>query len=133
MKRIALALFTLGLVLFSGKAFIATSSAEAPRREKAVVEFAQTVKLQGVLLRGEYVIVHDEERMARGEPCTYVYKSKNGIEGELVVSFHCEHVERTKVNRFTVRLYNAHTPYSVPEVREFQFANSTAGHQVPSA
>ena len=45
----------------------------APHRESAIVEFTQTVRLQNVLLRGQYLIVHDEELMARGEPCTYIF------------------------------------------------------------
>jgi GTP-dependent phosphoenolpyruvate carboxykinase len=133
MKRIALAIFILGLALFSGGAFITTSKAETQRRESAVVEFPETVRLYGVFLRGEYVIVHDEERMARGEPCTYIYRSKNGVEGELITSFHCEHVDRAKVKEFTVRLRGRHTPYDIPEVQELQFAGSTAGHRVPTA
>jgi hypothetical protein len=133
MKRIVLSVFIIGLALVLGDALTTASKAESPRREKAVVEFSETVKLQGVLLRGEYIVVHDEERMARGEPCTYIYKSKNGKEGELVVSFHCEHVDRAKAKQFTVRLYNKHSAYDILEVVEFQFANSTAGHRVPSA
>jgi hypothetical protein len=134
MKRIALVFFILGLALFSGKTLIAESKAQqAPRRESAIVEFTETVKFHDVLLRGEYVIVHDEERMARGEPCTYIYKSKNGQEGELVTSFHCVHVDRAMAKQFTVKLYTSRTPYGTREVQEFQFANSAAGHRVPTA
>lgn len=131
MKRFTIAVFILGVTLWCTGSYASTSKAESPRREKAVVEFAETVKLMGVLLRGEYVIVHDEEKMAQGEACSYVYRSKNGEEGDLVVSFHCEHVDRAKAKHFTMRFYSRNTPYETPEVQEFQFAGSTAGHRVP--
>ena len=70
MKRFAIAVFILGVGLWFTGSYAPTSKAESPTRERAVVEFAQTVKLLGVLLKGEYVIVHDEERMAQGEACT---------------------------------------------------------------
>jgi hypothetical protein len=131
MKRFAIAVFILGVTLWFSESLAPTSKAESPTRERAVVEFAQTVKLLGVLLKGEYVIVHDEERMAQGEACTYVYRSKNGKEGELVTSFHCEHVDRAKAKGFTTRFFSRNTAYETPEVQEFQFAGSTAGHRVP--
>jgi hypothetical protein len=133
MKRLAISVFILAMMVWFGLASAPGSQATGPQRERAVVDFATTVKLQGVLLRGEYVIVHDEERMGRGEPCTWIYRSNKGQEGKLVLSFHCEHVEHEKAKEFTVRLNKRNTPYEVPEVVEFQFAGSTAGHRVPGA
>ena len=131
MKHFAIAVFILGVTLWFTGSFAQGSKADSPTREKAVVEFAQTVKLMGVLLRGEYVIVHDDGRMAAGEPCTYVYRSKNGKEGDLVASFHCEHVDRAKAKAFTTRFHGRNTAYDTPEIQEFQFAGSAAGHRVP--
>ena len=131
MKRLVLSVFIVGLAVWFGFASTPSSKAEGPRREKAVVEFTQTVKLQGVLLRGEYVIVHDEERMMRGEPCTWIYRSNKGEEGELIASFHCVHVEAAKAEKLIVRLKARKTPYDTPELLEFQFAGSTAAHRVP--
>lgn len=100
-------------------------------RERAVVEFNENTKLMGVILKGEYVFVHDEERMAKGEPCSYVYKSRNGREGELVTSFHCQHMERTLAKNFVTRIVKRNIPNELPELQEFQFAGSAAGHRVP--
>jgi hypothetical protein len=98
MKRILLATFALfGLLVLGGSLWPSDSQA-APQRESAVVEFTQTVKLGGVLLRGEYLIVHDEERMARGEACTYVYRGRQIDETRLITSFHCIHVDRECVS-----------------------------------
>src|ERR1700750_2446063 len=98
MKRLLIAAsMTAALVITIG-VFAAHTKAEAKKGERATVEFTQTVKLLGVVLRGEYLVVHDEERMAKGEDCTYIYDRS----GKLVVSFHCTPVERPKSDRFRV-------------------------------
>ena len=131
MKR-SIALLTLLLLLVITLAVpVALGEGKAPRKEQALVEFPESVKLMGVFLKGEYLVVHDEERMARGEPCTYVYSGKVENQSKLVTSFHCLHVDRDKVDRFTVTLDPRRSAYDVLEVREIQFANSTDGHRVP--
>ena len=132
MKRIILISFVIfGALAMSGSLCPSGKSTAAPRRESAIVEFAETVKLQGVLLRGQYLIVHDEERMARGEPCTYVYSGKQEDKAKLAAAFHCIHVDRSKTETFKVTFSRHSTPYEVPEVKEIQFAGSKDGHQVP--
>lgn len=131
MKRIVLTTFALFSLLVLGGSLWPTGSKAAPRRESAVVEFAQTVKLGGVLLRGEYLLVHDEERMARGEACTYVYRGRQIDETKLVTSFHCIHVERETATAFKATIARHSTPYETPEVKEIQFAGSKDGHKVP--
>jgi hypothetical protein len=69
--------------------------------------------------------------MARGEPCTYVYRGNQLDETKLVVAFHCIHVNRDKASAFKVTLTRHSTLYWLPEVREIQFAGSTDGHRVP--
>jgi hypothetical protein len=131
MKRVVFIAFALfGLFALGGSSWPLSSSIAAPSRESAVVEFTRTVKLHGALLRGVYTIVHDEEKMARGEPCTYVYRDRKMDERKLVVSFHCIHVERERATAFGATIPQ-HGPYEVPEITEIQFAGSTAGHKVP--
>lgn len=131
MKRTILVTFALfSLLAFCSSPWTSGGKA-APRRESAVVEFAQTVKLGGVLLRGEYLIVHDQERMARGEACTYVYHGKQIDETKLVTSFHCIHVERETAANFKAIFSRHSTPYETPEIKEIQFAGSKDGHKVP--
>ena len=75
MKRtILVTLVLFGIFILAGS-WPSETSATTPR-ESAVVEFADLVKLGGVLLRGEYLVVHDEQRMANGEACTYIYRGK---------------------------------------------------------
>jgi hypothetical protein len=120
-------IFTALIVLALGTGIgLAQKKAEAGRIEKAKVEFTQPLKLMNVILRGEYQFVHDEEKMAKGEACTYVYDSS----GKLVVSFHCEPVARDKANQFKVLVTSKG---NMPEIEEYQFAGSTEAHRVPRA
>jgi hypothetical protein len=126
MKRLIIATSILALVVTAG--FLATrANAETKRQEKATIEFTETVKLMGALLKGEYLIVHDEDRMSQGDACIYLYDSS----GKLVVSFHCTPVERAKAKSFRV-VARQNQPYGPKEITEIQFAGSTEAHQVPS-
>jgi len=103
-----------------------------PQREEAVVEFTETVKLQGVMLRGQYLIFHDDAKMEEGEPCLYIYTMKAGKRDKLVTSLHCEPVQREKKTQFTVTLTPRSSAYALPEVREIQFAGVAKAHRIPS-
>jgi hypothetical protein len=85
----------------------------------------------GVTLRGDYLFVHDDAAMVRGEACTYVYKGNAAVPDKLVVSFHCTPVPRTIVGHFTVRTMLIAPGQS--ELSEFQFAGSSEGHLVPES
>ena len=47
--------------------------AEAPARQAVSVWFKRPVTVGRHILQGRYVIEHDNDRMARGEPCTRIY------------------------------------------------------------
>lgn len=126
MKRLVIAASMLAALALTISVFAAHTRAEAKKNERATIEFTQTVKLLNVVLKGEYLVVHDEERMAKGEDCTYVYDTK----GNLIVSFHCTPVERRKADRFRV-VTRRLDPSGLSEVVEIQFAGSTEAHQVP--
>lgn len=128
MKRVSFAMLIIGLIAMTGAVF---ANPDKPRKEMAIVEFTQTVKWMGVLLKGEYLIVHDEEAMAQGKPCTYVYRGGKEQADKLALSFHCKHMDRQVAKNFVIRVYKRNTPYEIPEVQEFQFAGSEAGHAVP--
>jgi hypothetical protein len=130
MKKFLLFLAILSVVtLISSSAPSVTTAANAAIKEKAVVTFDYTVTLMGVPLKGEYLFVHDDAAMARGEACTFVYRGLNETAKNLVVSFHCTPAARAKASGFSVRtLLVAPGQY---ELREFQFAGSTEAHLVP--
>ena len=125
MKRTLIATSMFMSLMISIAAFAVHTRAEAKKNERATVEFTQSVKLLNVVLRGEYLVVHDEALMAKGEACTYLYDRA----GKLVVSFHCTPVERPKSDRFRV-VTRRLDPSGISEIVEIQFAGSTEAHQV---
>jgi hypothetical protein len=127
MRRHLLAGSLLAALIITIGVLAVQAKTEAGKGERATVEFTDTVKLKGVFLRGQYLIVHDEEKMAKGEDCSYFYDRS----GRLVVSFHCIPVERPKTESFrivTVRSSGGNAP---AEILEIQFPGSTEAHQVP--
>jgi hypothetical protein len=106
------------------------SSANASKKERAVTTFSDPVQLMGIRLKGQYLFVHDDEAMMRGDACTYVYEGTAEIPTKLVIAFHCMPVARAKAAKFTVR-----TLMTWPgryELTEFQFGGSTESHLVPA-
>ena len=90
--------------------------------------FRDPVRVANTVLMGRYVIEHDDERMARGEPCTYIYEADD-LRAP-VVTFHCEHLERPAADTATLVLGPSINP-AVKTLREFQFGGETASHGVP--
>lgn len=128
MKRfglIALMLAVGALIVFAPG-----TNAGSGKKQTGVVDFTQRTKLRDVYLSGKTLFVHDDEKMARGEPCTSVYSYEGNIKGKLIIEFHCQPVERTKTDRFFVRSLILGAPHNLPEVQEFQFAGSTEGHRI---
>ena len=132
MKRMILAI----PLLLASLAFINAPAANRmtgnPLREEAVVEFTELVKIQGVLLRGQYLIYHDDEMMEAGKPCLYIYTMKAGKRDQLVIAVHCEPLERKPAKEFTVVLTPRNSAYTVREVRVIQFAGIAKAHIIPS-
>ena len=77
---------------------------------------------------GAYLIEHDDARMARGEPCTYIYAADD--RREPVATFHCEHLERPAGDTATLVLAPTINP-AIKRLMEFQFGGDTASHGVP--
>src|SRR5215475_14445017 len=131
MKRMILAIPLLMVMLAFANAPDVNGMNKISQREEAVVEFTETVKLQGVLLRGQYMIYHDDTKMAAGEPCLSIYTMKAGKRDKLVISIHCEPVQREKTAQFTVKLSPRSSANAVREVLEIQFAGFAKGHRIP--
>jgi hypothetical protein len=130
MKSLFLLAALLFAVTLSSASSVASNAKNDGQKQKATIQFTQPVRLQGVMLKGEYLFVHDDAAMMRGETCTFVYKGNSEIASKLVVSFHCTPAERTKVGSFTVRLEQV-SP-GVSELREFQFGGDTEAHVIPA-
>ena len=127
MKRLLVAASTLAVLVITIGVFTAHARTEAKKSDRATVQFTEPVKLLNVILKGQYLFVHDEEKMASGQDCTFVYDK----EGKLIVSFHCIPVERTKARGFRVVSSRVGTSNGPLEMKEYQFEGSTEAHQVP--
>ena len=108
-----------------------TKASNTARKQSAVTNFDQAVVVHGVTLKGEYLFVHDDAAMQRGEACTYVYEGNAPIPKKLVISFHCVPVQRAEAKHFILRAIE--TSPGVTELQEFQFAGDTEGHAVPTS
>lgn len=99
-------------------------------RQAAGVWFMKPVKVGDSILQGQYIIEHDNDRMARGLPCTHIYAANKPQVP--VVKFHCTHLERARAERDTVVLHSTGDPMIPGKLAAFQFAGETAAHGIPS-
>jgi hypothetical protein len=99
-----------------------------PVRQVTEVWFPRPVFVGRHILQGRYVIEHDNDRMARGEPCTHIYAYNDRTKP--VVAFHCTHLERDRNGTNTVALVTTGDG-TMKKMTEFQFAGETAAHGVP--
>lgn len=97
-----------------------------PVRQSSVVWFQRPVMVNRHILQGRYVIEHDNDRMARGEPCTYIYAFEDRTKP--IVTFDCEHLVRDRASQTTASVA---TKGDMQVLTEFQFAGETAAHGVP--
>jgi hypothetical protein len=109
---------------------------KAPSHQSAMVRFERPTWVAGELLIGTYVIVHDEDNMTRGEPCTVLYRVGTRTRPlDEVVSFHCIPHERKAVPSFTTTIMSnlGRGIDTFDTLTEFQFAGDSEGHGVPTA
>jgi hypothetical protein len=106
-----------------------SSAASDTQKRRGVAEFPKPIMVQGVVLKGKYLFVHDDAAMNRGEACTFIYEGDAEIREKLVTSFHCIHIERAKAKNFIWR--SRETVPGIMELVDFQFSGETAAHGVP--
>ena len=119
--RASLLFFALGVVTLA-----------APSQKIALVRFMQPTIIAGAAVVGPVIFEHDDDKMARGEPCTTVYyvNRDTGLKGKRIVSFMCVPHERPVAAKFAATL--SRTSLSGPErLLEYQFAGEREGHGVP--
>ena len=99
-----------------------------PIRQMTEVWFMRPTLIGRSIVQGRYVIEHDNERMARGEPCTHIY-AFNDRETP-VATFHCTHLERDRADH--ARVVVVTLPDGMQKLTEFQFAGESAAHGYPT-
>jgi hypothetical protein len=96
-----------------------------------VVHLQEPIKIDGTIVMGPVLVVHDPAKDERGQPCTsvYRYETNKGATEELV-TFHCIPARRAATDTciFTTR----HDQFAGYVLTEFQFPGETEGHQVPA-
>ena len=121
------------LVVF-GAGAVATSGGAASVRQWAVVYLQEPTRIGSTIIQGPVIFIHDDAKMARGEPCTTVQLVEPGSgPGEVVAAFHCIPTNREMANRFVLR-----TRPNIEDgigclLTEYQFAGDSEGHGVPVA
>ena len=122
------AILTAGTVVTSGDGGV------RPSRQWAVVYLAQPTLIGSTIVQGPVVFVHDDARMARGEPCTTV-QLVEPLKGpsEEIAAFHCIPASRPVVTKFTIRTRpNLDAGFGCI-LTEYQFAGDIEAHGVPVA
>jgi hypothetical protein len=100
-----------------------------PARRTAEVWFHRPVLVGRAILQGRYVIEHDNDRMARGEPCTHLYAYHD--QTTPVATFDCTHLERDRASQNVVVLVPT-SDGSLQRLTEFQFAGESVAHGYPT-
>jgi len=129
MKKLFFIFVTLGALVLAS--FALEANASSVKKQRATMRFDKATTVHGVVLTpGQYLFVHDDAAMARGDACTLIYKGDTATANKLVVSFHCTPAERTKATHFVTR--STEKPGGVVELLEFQFKGDTEAHLIPA-
>jgi hypothetical protein len=99
-----------------------------PVRQLFEVYFKRPTLVGRSILQGRYIVEHDNDRMARGEPCTHIYAYDD--QTTPVVTFHCTHLERDRATANLVVLESLSDGWQ--RLTEFQFRGETASHGYPT-
>ncbi|MGE5242696.1 MAG: hypothetical protein ACM3SQ_00525 [Betaproteobacteria bacterium] len=121
------------LVASLGAGTLATSGdGVAPLKQWALVNFVEPTRVGSDILSGTYLIVHDDIKMERGEPCTTIYRW-DPVRGprEAVVSFRCHPALRNVAGRLTLTVRRLRDLGSGCRLIEYQFAGDAEAHGVP--
>jgi hypothetical protein len=103
----------------------------AGARQWAIVNFPDVVQVKDQLIMGQVLIVHDNDKMARGEACTTFYRFEPGKgPKEELVSFHCRPETAPKVGQTTFTL--AETSIGCRRLVSYQIAGDDETHGVPA-
>jgi hypothetical protein len=108
----------------------AASDTHATDKQWSIITFADPVIVRNAFVSGRVLIVHDDARMARGEPCTTFYRfdAAKGP-GEELVSFHCKPRRAAPVS--TTKISTTRTDAGTPRLIEYQLRGDSEAHGVP--
>jgi hypothetical protein len=121
------------LVVFTALTIgVASRSGADPVVKWAAINLTDTLLVAGTFVSGPVVFIHDDARMAQGQPCTSVhrYEAGKGV-GEELVAFHCKPRWGKAPAQFTKAVNT--TPDGLRVMTEYQFAGDEEAHGVPKS
>jgi hypothetical protein len=126
---------TVGIVftiaLFGVGTFASRAGEQAGRRQWSIVNFVDPVQVQHRIVMGPVLIVHDDAKMAKGEPCTTFYRFDTAAgPQEQIVAFHCRPDRREVVDKTTFT-YAPGSDASCKKLVEYQIAGDAESHGIP--
>ena len=96
----------------------------------SIVNFVDAVLVNRTFVSGPVLIVHDERKMVRGEPCTTFYRFDPVVgQKQALVSFHCVPLRANRADTTTLT-----TTLAAPGVKRlvaYQIAGETEAHGIP--
>jgi len=99
-------------------------------KQWTLTNFQDPVRVKDTLVMGPVLIVHDSNKMARGEPCTTFYRFKPGVgPQEELVSFHCRPRQGHLVE--TTTFTTVASDPGCKRLVEYQIAGDAEAHGVP--
>ena len=108
----------------------AAMSAVTRDKQWTLVNFVNPVRVNKAFISGPVLIVHDDQKMQRGEPCTTFYRfDPKGGPKEALVSFHCK--PRRTAAAETTTLTTVMTEPGVKQLVEYQIAGDSEAHGIP--
>src|SRR5262245_27681694 len=127
--RISLGILLVVVVFASGS--IASTGAHLTPQQWAIVNILDPIAVQGHFLMGPVLIVHDDARMEKGEPCTSIYRfDKADGSRTLEVEFMCVPEQREICDKTTLSVaWNQRT--GLNQLTKYQFAGDSEAHGVP--
>ncbi len=129
-SRIIVGVFLLIALVGAGTLGARGTSGVRSDKQWSVVNLPDPVLVQGRFLMGPVLIVHDSEKMARGEACTTFYRFDPGRgPKEELVSFHCRPRQANAVD--TTQLAMVTTEPGCKRLVEYQIAGDAEAHGIP--
>lgn len=130
-SRIVVGVFLLAAVIGGGTLAARGHSDVGSDKQWTVTNFPDPVLVKNQLIMGPVLIVHDSQKMARGEACTTFYRFDPGVgKKEELVSFHCMPKQAEPVASTTFTTVS--TEPGCKRLVEYQIAGDAEAHGIPT-
>lgn len=120
------------IAVFGAGALASRAGDVTASRQWTIVNFSDAVQVKDQIVMGPVLIVHDSEKMARGQACTTFYRfdPAKGPKEELV-SFHCIPQAKPAVQETTFAYVDTNT-IGCKRLVAYQIAGDAEAHGVPA-